>query len=65
MAPSITARNLFDELQERLQLEWVSGDAGESAPFVSADDLSNRPAMAGFLNLIHPNKVQVLSLIHI
>ena len=60
MVPSITARNLFDELQERLQLEWVSGDAGDSAPFVSADDLSNRPAMAGFLNLIHPNKVQVM-----
>ena len=60
MVRSVTARNLFDELQERLQLEWVSGEAGDSAPFVSADDLSDRPALAGFLNLIHPNKVQVL-----
>ena len=60
MVRSVTARNLFDQLQERLQLEWISGDAGDSAPFVSADDLSDRPAMAGFLNLIHPNKVQVM-----
>ena len=60
MVRSVTARNLFDELQERLQLEWVSGDDSDSAPSVSADELSDRPALAGFLNLIHHNKVQVL-----
>ena len=60
MVRSVTARNLFDELQKRLQLEWVSGDESESAPSVSADELSDRPALAGFLNLIHHNKVQVL-----
>lgn len=60
MALSVTARNLFDELRERLLLEWISGIDDDTAPFVSAHDLTDRPAMAGFLNLIHPNKVQVM-----
>jgi HPr kinase/phosphorylase len=57
---SITARSLFDALHERLELHWVS--AGEAPPgySISSDDLTSRPAMAGFLNLIHPNKIQVL-----
>jgi len=57
---SVTARDLFEELQDRLQLEWVSGPAGDDAPALSPLDLTERPAAAGFLNLIHPNRVQVL-----
>lgn len=34
------------------------GDGAEYS--VSAGDLTSRPALAGFLNLIHPNKVQVM-----
>ena len=60
MTRSITARKLFDDLQERLELHWVS-EGTEPAEFsISSDDLTSRPAMAGFLNLIHPNKVQIL-----
>ncbi len=60
MARSITARNLFDDLHDRLGLHWAAG-TGESKPYsISAGDLSARPDLAGFLNLIHPNKVQVL-----
>jgi HPr kinase/phosphorylase len=57
---SITAIRLFEDLGERLQLQWVSGSRDETAYSISSEDLSERPAMAGFLNLIHPNKVQVL-----
>jgi len=57
---SITARNLFDDLQQRLQLRWVSGNDGADEYSISASDLTARPATAGFLNLIHPNRVQVL-----
>jgi HPr kinase/phosphorylase len=57
---SLTARNLFDDLHDRLSLHWATG-TGDSKPHsISAGDLSARPDLAGFLNLIHPNKVQVL-----
>jgi HPr kinase/phosphorylase len=56
----ITARNLYDDLHERLDLEWVSGATDGDLPTLSAGDLTLRTATAGYLNLIHPNKVQVL-----
>ena len=60
MERSVTARDLFDELQDRLQLEWVCGPQGDDAPALSPLDLTERPAAAGFLNLVHPNRVQVV-----
>jgi HPr kinase/phosphorylase len=62
VAGSLTARNLFDDLQVRLQLHWVQGPEHQGAYSISRDDLTVRPAAVGFLNLIHPNKVQVLGL---
>lgn len=60
MAHSITARDLFDDLHERLRLQWVSGDEDTTPYSIASSDLTARPATAGFLNLIHPNRVQVL-----
>jgi HPr kinase/phosphorylase len=60
VALKITASDLFTELSERLQLAWVAGDRSLPGPALSSEDLKARPAMAGFLNLIHPNRVQVL-----
>jgi HPr kinase/phosphorylase len=51
---------LFDDLQQRLQLRWVSGNKDSNDFSISASELTARPATAGFLNLIHPNRVQVL-----
>lgn len=62
VAGSITARNLFDDLQDRLQLQWLAGPADGGGHSLSRDDLTVRPAAVGFLNLIHANKVQVLGL---
>jgi HPr kinase/phosphorylase len=59
---SLTARNLYDDLKERLHLNWVHGPDAADAYSISRDDLTVRPAAVGFLNLIHPNKVQVLGL---
>ena len=56
----VTAGNLFEDLEKRLQLQWVCGGQQADAPVLSSDALTVRPAVAGFLNLIHPNKVQVL-----
>lgn len=60
MIQSITARTLFTDLQERLDLQWISGADNDTEYVISPEDLTSRPAMAGFLNLIHPNRVQVL-----
>jgi HPr kinase/phosphorylase len=57
---SITARSLYDDLHERLKLHWVQGEKDQAGFSITPDDLTTRPAAAGFLNLIHPNRVQVL-----
>jgi HPr kinase/phosphorylase len=59
---SLTALTLFHELADRLHLQWVSVAAQADWPGISASDLSSssRPALAGFLNLIHANRIQVL-----
>lgn len=60
MVHSITAFTLFADLQDRLNLQWISGAEDDSVGFLSSEDLTSRLAMAGFLNIIHPNRVQVL-----
>ena len=59
MTRTITAISLYQELKSRLHLEWVAGDRDLPADSFSQDDLADRPSTAGFLNLIHPNKIQV------
>lgn len=56
----ITARELFDQLQKRLELHWVAGQNGENRILESAEHLARRPALAGYLNTIHANKVQIV-----
>jgi HPr kinase/phosphorylase len=60
MQSRITARELFDQLQERLGLRWVAGQRGEQRLLESGEHLSRRPSMVGYLNTIYPNKVQIL-----
>lgn len=60
MTRSLSARALFEDLQERLKLHWISGDREQEGYSISSGDLTSRPAIAGFLNLIHPNRIQVL-----
>ena len=60
MKAAITARELFDQLKERLELKWLAGQAGASRQLESIDTVSRRPSLAGYLNIIYPNKVQIL-----
>lgn len=60
MTRTLTARILFDDLRVRLKLKWVSGSGQTDAYSLSTYDLTSRPALSGFLNLIHPNRVQIL-----
>ena len=56
----ITARELFDQLEQRLGLRWVAGQQGAHRVLESVSHLTLRPALAGYLNTIHANKVQVV-----
>ncbi len=56
----LTARELFDKVCERLALRWIAGTAGEKRTVASADKQARRPSLAGYLNIIYPNKIQIV-----
>lgn len=60
MKQSLSAGGLFKSSQKRFNLKWRAGKKG-SRRQISADDLHfARPSSVGFLNLIHPNNIQVV-----
>ena len=56
----LSARQLYDAVGERMQLRWVAGMRGESRAIEPGDNLSRRPSQIGYLNIIYPNKVQII-----
>ena len=60
MTDRLSARELFDELGDRLELRWVGGQRGGERLIERGEHLSRRPSLAGYLNVIHPNKVQII-----
>jgi HPr kinase/phosphorylase len=60
MNARITARELFDQQRERLDLRWVAGHGGAGRVLESVETVARRPSLAGYLNIIYPNKVQIL-----
>lgn len=60
MSQRVTAEDLFDKLQERLELRWVAGRGGGSRALEPEASPHLRPALVGYLNLVHPNKVQLI-----
>lgn len=60
MNASIQAQELFAQLQERLSLRWLAGQSGGTRAIESVDTVARRPSLAGYLNIIYPNKVQIL-----
>ena len=56
----LSARQLYDAVGERMQLRWVAGMRGESRAIEPGDNLSRRPSLIGYLNIIYPNKVQII-----
>lgn len=57
---SIRAQELFDQLGERLALRWAAGERGAARVLESVQTVARRPSLAGYLNIIYPNKVQIL-----
>ncbi|MBW8075908.1 MAG: HPr kinase/phosphorylase, partial [Metallibacterium scheffleri] len=56
----ITARQLYEKVQERLALRWVAGVRGEGRMLEPSAGRERRPSLVGYLNLIYPNRVQVV-----
>jgi HPr kinase/phosphorylase len=49
---------LYDDNAAKLSLDWISGRGGDAAPV--RRDSADTAALVGHLNLIHPNRIQVL-----
>src|ERR1700728_2920298 len=56
----LTARELYKKAGARLSLRWAAGQRGESRAIVPAEKQSRRPSLAGYLNIIYPNKIQII-----
>jgi HPr kinase/phosphorylase len=59
-AARITAGELYEWQQERLALRWLAGQDGRERVLEAVDTVARRPSLAGYLNMIYPNKVQIL-----
>ncbi|MBI3902491.1 MAG: HPr kinase/phosphorylase [Nitrosomonadales bacterium] len=57
----VNIRQLFEDKQERLALNWVAGADGATKIIDSELVDASNMGLIGHLNLIHPNWVQVLS----
>jgi Serine kinase of the HPr protein, regulates carbohydrate metabolism len=59
---SINAQSIFDDNAAMLKLSWLTGHEGWERGF-SSESVANATSSAdlvGHLNLIHPNRIQVL-----
>jgi len=56
----ISAGELFEQQRERLDLRWLAGQAGHTRILEAVETVARRPSLAGYLNAIYPNKVQIL-----
>ncbi|GAB4172478.1 MAG: HPr(Ser) kinase/phosphatase [Wenzhouxiangellaceae bacterium] len=56
----ITVGELVERFGTALQLEWVCGRRKADHREIAAPNFQSRPSLVGYLNLIHPNRIQVL-----
>lgn len=55
----LTAHELFDEVRTRLDLSWAGAHEGGDKRIEIGEGRQRRPSLVGYLNLIHPNKIQI------
>ncbi|HKL51059.1 MAG TPA: HPr(Ser) kinase/phosphatase [Wenzhouxiangellaceae bacterium] len=56
----MTVSELFERFSDRLELRWISGRRHADRRTLSVASFRARPSLVGYLNLIHPNRIQVL-----
>ena len=61
MIPTLTANDLFDAQSAPLELTWVAGKAGRSRLLEAAKAEFPGMALVGHMNLVHPNRIQVVA----
>ena len=61
MIPSLTANNLFDAQRAPLKLAWIAGKAGKNRLLEGAEAEFPGMALVGYMNLVHPNRIQVVA----
>ena len=60
-AARITAAELFEKQHDRLELRWLAGQKdGARRVLEAVETVARRPSLAGYLNAIYPNRVQIL-----
>lgn len=59
----VTAQSIFDDNAADLKLSWVAGLEGADRAFDVdfAKEATSAADLVGHLNLIHPNRIQVLA----
>ncbi|MEJ2576303.1 MAG: HPr(Ser) kinase/phosphatase [Gammaproteobacteria bacterium] len=60
MPTRVRVQDLYDFLRERLSLTWIAGRDGGTRPLTPSGEHQPARIVAGPLNLIHPNHVQVI-----
>jgi HPr kinase/phosphorylase len=60
MNPILTANDLFDAQHDALRLRWLAGKSGQDRLLEPATARFPGMALVGYLNFVHPNRVQVL-----
>ena len=56
----LSARDLFEDVKERMALRWVAGREGVERALQSGGAGQRRPSEIGYLNIIYPNKLQIV-----
>ena len=60
MTGSLTVGALYNAQREALQLEWVAGQIATDREIGRTAIRGKRPSLIGFLNLIRPNRIQIV-----
>ncbi len=60
MLQPLTPQDLFDHLHNNIDLKWVAGKAFARRPIKKTLHLNQQSTLVGHLNLIHPNRIQVI-----
>lgn len=56
----LSARELFEDIKERMALRWVAGQSGADRTLQAGGAGQRRPSEIGYLNIIYPNKLQIV-----
>jgi HPr kinase/phosphorylase len=60
MTHQVRVQDLYDFLRKRLDLQWLGGRQGSERPLLEPGGEDASRVIAGHLNYIHPNRVQLL-----